>query len=238
MAKSRQVEIAEIGQVILKKSRLAKRMILKIDSNGKPQVTLPIYTPYILAETFARQHKDWLKKHINNQPNMVFYDGQKIGQKHTIKLKPSNESHKISCRVAGEIINVKFPSYLAADEGSLQAEIKKACLRAIKAEAQVALPKLLYQLSQKYGYTYKSVSVKNMKTRWGSCSNQKIINLNMWLISLPDELIEYVLCHELAHLNHQHHQKSFWNELANMIPDYARRRKLIKSKQPNFLNDI
>ena len=86
-----------------------------------------------------------------------------------------------------------------------------------------------------HGYKYKSISVKNMRSRWGSCSNAGLINLNIWLVQLPEELIEYVCCHELAHLNNPHHQKSFWDELEGMVPDYKQRRRKLKAYSPSLI---
>ncbi len=76
-----------------------------------------------------------------------------------------------------------------------------------------------------------------MKSRWGSCSTTGVINLNIWLMQLPDSLIEYVCCHELAHLNNPHHQKEFWEELSKMIPDYRECKKILKTHSPS-LNSV
>lgn len=70
------------------------------------------------------------------------------------------------------------------------------------------------ELAKKHGYEYGKVSVRNQKTRWGSCSGKDNISLNMNLMSLPKELIDYVILHELAHTKQKNHSFEFWLELA------------------------
>lgn len=70
--------------------------------------------------------------------------------------------------------------------------------------------------------------VKNLKSRWGSCDSHRNIILSSLLITLDDSLIDYVICHELAHTKHMNHSKEFWLNVEMMIPDYKQRRKELK----------
>ena len=72
------------------------------------------------------------------------------------------------------------------------------------------------------------VSIKNVKTIWGSCSSKKNLNFNFKLFFLPEALIDYVFVHELAHLKHMNHSKAFWSEVEKQIPDYKKRREELK----------
>lgn len=76
----------------------------------------------------------------------------------------------------------------------------------------------LEEIARQHGYTYNRVSIRNQKTRWGSCSSKNNISLNMKLILLPDELRDYILLHELAHTKVKNHQKEFWAELLKHEP--------------------
>ncbi len=71
----------------------------------------------------------------------------------------------------------------------------------------------LYQLAERYGFTFNRVFVRNQKTRWGSCSGNNNINLNINLVRLPGELMDYVILHELVHTRVKNHSRSFWREL-------------------------
>jgi len=77
----------------------------------------------------------------------------------------------------------------------------------------------LNQLSQKYGFNYNKVFVKNQKTRWGSCSGKNNINLNINLVRLPDDLIDYTILHELVHTRVKNHSRRFWDQLDKLLGD-------------------
>jgi len=86
-----------------------------------------------------------------------------------------------------------------------------------RAEARRILTSRLKQLAEKYGFTYHRVSLRNQHTRWGSCSRKNNISLNLKLAVLPDELIDYVILHELVHTRVYDHSKKFWFELDRYI---------------------
>jgi len=88
---------------------------------------------------------------------------------------------------------------------------------------RLAARKLLFdrleQLAQKHGFTYNRVFIKNQKTRWGSCSNKNNINLNINLVRLPQELIDYTLLHELIHTRIKNHSQKFWDQMDALLGD-------------------
>ena len=96
------------------------------------------------------------------------------------------------------------------------------------AEARKKLVNRLNEVSEKHGFRYNKVFMKNQKTRWGSCSAKNNINLNMKLIRLPDEIIDYVLLHELVHTRIKNHTNEFWAELNRLVGDAKAKRKRLK----------
>ena len=84
--------------------------------------------------------------------------------------------------------------------------------------AKVRLVKRLDELSQKQGLPYNRVFVKRQKTRWGSCSLKKNINLNIQLTALPEALMDYAIVHELVHTKILNHSREFWDELERRLP--------------------
>jgi len=88
-----------------------------------------------------------------------------------------------------------------------------------RAEARKKLIHRLNELSRRYGFTYNRVFVRNQKTRWGSCSARNNISLNNKLLRLPQELIDYVILHELVHTRERNHSKNFWTELNKFVVD-------------------
>jgi predicted metal-dependent hydrolase len=87
-----------------------------------------------------------------------------------------------------------------------------------KATAARILTRRLRELAEKHGFAYNRVTIRNQRTRWGSCSYKNNISLNMKLLRLPDELIDYVLLHELVHTRVHNHGPEFWHEIEKYVP--------------------
>lgn len=223
-----------IGEVTLRKSRLAKRLILKVDQAGRPVVTIPIYAPYHVAEMFARKHQDWFRQNLPAERDAPIRDGMAIGKRHHVKFVTSS-TNKVSARVGNTKIIITHPQALNYTERSVQNEALKGATRALRRQAEAVLPGMLHRLAQAHGYSYNEIRIKSVRTRWGSCSSGKIINLSIWLMQLPEPLTEYVLCHELAHLKHLNHSSAFWRAVELMIPNYKQRRKQLKEYSPRLM---
>lgn len=88
-----------------------------------------------------------------------------------------------------------------------------------RARAKVKLTRRLRHLARKYGFTFNRVFIRNQKTRWGSCSSKNNINLNAKITRLPEELMDYVILHELAHTRVRNHSVDFWVELSRLVSD-------------------
>jgi predicted metal-dependent hydrolase len=86
-----------------------------------------------------------------------------------------------------------------------------------KAKAAKTLIKRLKWLASRYSFSYRRVFIRNQKTRWGSCSSKNNISLNMKLVRLPDELVDYVILHELVHTIIKNHGKVFWAEMDKFV---------------------
>ena len=104
-------------------------------------------------------------------------------------------------------------------------------IKILRKDAKEYLPKRLEELAQKFGYRYKRVALKLMKTRWGSCSYKNNINLNISLMTLEEELIDYVLLHELVHTVEKNHGDGFYSRLLLHMPDAGCRQKILKSRK-------
>ncbi len=78
------------------------------------------------------------------------------------------------------------------------------------------------------GVSFGRVSVRNQRTRWGSCSSDGNLNFQYRLYYLPEELMDYVVIHELAHRRHMNHSPAFWAEVARICPDYKKRMKMLR----------
>lgn len=106
------------------------------------------------------------------------------------------------------ILNIEVPPNFAFEKG--QSDIWNGINYFLKKEAKRLLPGRLTQLAQFHNFKFSSVKIQSAKTRWGSCSGAKDINLSMYLLLLPAHLIDYVLLHELCHTIEMNHSEHFW----------------------------
>ena len=102
-------------------------------------------------------------------------------------------------------------------------EVKK-----LKKEARNHLASLTEYWAEKIGVSYGRISIRGQKTRWGSCSSKGNLNYNYLLMFCPDEVIEYVVIHELCHRIYMNHSKRFWEKIEEFCPNYRQARKWIK----------
>ena len=95
-------------------------------------------------------------------------------------------------------------------------------------EAKLHLLNRLDELASMHGFTYNKATIRNQKTRWGSCSRKNNISLNMQLMRLPSKLSDYVILHELVHTIVKNHSPLFWSTLLQFVPDAKRQNRRLK----------
>ena len=101
-------------------------------------------------------------------------------------------------------------------------------------KAREYLPYRLEYFAKLYGYKYNKCRLSHANTRWGSCSSNRTISLNIGLMKVPEVLRDYVILHELAHLNHMDHSKAFWAEVASHDKNYKNHEKKLKMFNPGL----
>ena len=104
-------------------------------------------------------------------------------------------------------------------------EIKK-----LSTEASKYIPERVAYFSKIVGVSYGRITIRNQKTRWGSCSSKGNLNFNCLLMLTPPEVIDYVVVHELCHRKQMNHSKAFWNEVAKVCPDYKTQVKWLRTE--------
>ena len=101
-------------------------------------------------------------------------------------------------------------------------------------KAREYLPYRLEYYAKLYGYSYDKCRLSHASTRWGSCSSNRTISLNIGLMKVPEVLRDYVILHELAHLNHMDHSKAFWAEVGSHDKNYKNHEKKLKLFSPGI----
>lgn len=101
-------------------------------------------------------------------------------------------------------------------------------LRELAERACRVLPEKVAYYAEKLGVTYGMITIRNQKTRWGSCSAKGNLNFNCLLMLMPEDVTDYVVVHELCHRIEMNHSKNFWNLVEHILPDYHQSRKWLK----------
>ncbi len=104
-----------------------------------------------------------------------------------------------------------------------------------KEEARSIITRKVEHFCSGLGLEYNRLSIKNQKTRLGSCSSNKNLNFNWQIINLPEEVINYIIIHEISHLRHQNHSKEFWRAVYDIDPDYKSKHKWLKDNVHKYI---
>ncbi len=189
-------------------------MSLSVTREGKALVRAPISLTEAEIEGFVRRHGRWLESRLGAMAAVpAFLDGEAVPISGKIyRIAPSDR-----VRLAGDTL------YLPA-EG--RGEALKNLLRRI---ARARMKELLDLLCAKYGLNYAKLSITSARGRWGSCSAKGQISFTFRTAFLPDPLAEYLAAHELCHTLHMDHSRAFWREVGRIVPDYAQKRRALKS---------
>jgi predicted metal-dependent hydrolase len=221
-----------IGAVKCYKRKGASGIRISVSSRGGVRVSQPYWLPYAAGLDYARQQQDWISQQLAKQETpVVMQHGQRIGASHQLLFLPKLEASKATSRVTASLIKVSYPLGQSTSNASVQAVAEKACLRALKQQAEASLPARLAALASEYNFSYRSVRVKRLTSRWGSCDSHKNIILNIYLMQLPDKLVDYVLLHELTHTEVLRHGQPFWQAMAKLLPNVKALRREIKQHQ-------
>lgn len=228
---TKQVELQGIGPVTLYKRRGNRSLRLSIGSAGEVRVSMPYWLPYHAGMQFALSKSDWIAAH-KLPARRGLQPGQLVGKAHRLHFAPSAQATRITTRLKDNYVEINHPAHIQHTDPEVQKAAETAAIRALRKEAEQLLPIRLRQLAQQEGFSYSSVNIKQLKSRWGSCSAQREIILNLFLMQLPWHLIDYVLLHELTHTKVMQHGAPFWQEMERHAPHAKRLRKEISEYHP------
>jgi predicted metal-dependent hydrolase len=131
----------------------------------------------------------------------------------------------------------KFLAYLEVDHYSNQkGVVEKLYFEWLNSKANEVFKEKVDKYSKIIGVDPKGIVTKNLKNRWGSLSKNKTLNLNIHLVKAPEDVINYIIIHELCHLRIQGHSFRFWNYLKQFVPDYEQKIKWLEHNTNNLLS--
>jgi len=189
----------------------ARRYVLRLRPDGSARVTMPRGGSVAGAQRFAERNQPWLARQIQRQ---------------AARPKISNEWHvgtEIFFR--GELVKIQpgpdgVFSFGGENFKAANPDLRPVLERHLWRLAARELPPKMLEFAARHQLTVRRVSVRNQKSRWGSCSRRGTISLNWRLIQTPAFVCDYILLHELMHLREMNHSARYWREVEQVCPDY------------------
>lgn len=188
---------------------------------------------------------------------MKKYDVEVIrSNRKTIGIQVTTDG-RVIVRAPFYVPTYKIKSLLAEKQDWIEKSLKKMEERSDETEQDDALEKLteterklLMENAKRVisarvayyaplvGVTYNHVTIRCQKTRWGSCSGKGNLNFNAMLMYVPEEIVDYVVVHELCHRKEMNHSPRFWAEVGKVLPDYKTRRKWLRDHERDLIHKI
>lgn len=224
----------EFGTITIRSNTLAKHIRIKVAPNGRYSVSAPPHTPQFVIKRFINSQRSQIRALADHHiPETIYTHGTQIGKSHTLLVQPTSSS-KPAIHIDGQQIILQLPAGVQIEEEGIQRLIRDTAIKTLRIEAKRYLPRRLKFLADKGGYTYERVRFSHAGSRWGSCSSNGTISLNIALMKLPFELIDYVIIHELAHTVQMNHSNAFWEEVGRLEPSYRVLRQALKRESPTI----
>jgi len=222
------IHIEGIGPVFFKSDRRCKRLSIRIKPfEGVVVMFPPGYSPR-KALAFVEEKKSWIQKNkvrIKEHENAVtIFDETTNFRTRSFQLKIEKAPRDdIRLILHSGILRVLSPQHINVADAPVQNAIRHGIVEAMRIEAKRVLPAKVRTFARQYHFNINKVFIKNMKSRWGSCSAINNINLNLHLMRLPEHLVDYVVLHELCHTVEKNHGPGFWHLLNKLTEGRAKK---------------
>ena len=221
----------EFGRISVRRSSRSRSMRASIAPNGTLRVAVPSYAPLFMVKRMIHSSRTELRKLISSRPKITLTDGMQVGKSHSLHVRNGVST---SVRITGQQLILSLgPSDDLADDHIIHM-VREHMRRLLRKEAKAHLPRRIAHLAQQHGYRYEKLRFTHASSRWGSCSSTGTISLNIALMNLPFELIDYVLLHELAHTVHMNHSKDFWAELSRGDSAFKAHKAQLRQYNPDI----
>lgn len=224
MEKEKMIHYKDIGDVYYRKNPRARNISIRINNGGRVRVTVPRGCSFQRAEVFLQQKSHWIQRktaHLERLKveNLAWNPGDVLFLGKTKIVFSEGGGKEISWKSSDGDYLFNLPAdYDPGCNGDGEAVFEQVASIGLT-EAREQLPGILENLARQHGFSFSRLTVRRMKSRWGSCSPVNNISLNSGLIFLPDELVHYVCLHELVHTVHKNHGRSFWDMLTTLMPE-------------------
>jgi predicted metal-dependent hydrolase len=214
--------------------RSGRKTIAVYIRNGGVEVRAPLGMPKDRIDSFIKSKEEWIIEKL-----AVLNDRDKSRGSFTLSYgdyvlyrgKQYQIIEKKGERVGFDYKNFYMPPNLTAGQ------IKASVVRLYKILARHYLTERTLEFASKMTLAPSAVKITGAKSQWGSCSAKKSLNFSWRLILADDEVIDYIVVHELAHIHELNHSKRFWAIVENVVPDYKERKRRLKALQDRLMQE-
>lgn len=200
-----------LGEVSVLQTLRARRISISVRPDGSVRMSMPYNVDVKPAIDFLENKIDWVlkaKERFASKKQVHLISVPFYTRRHSLALD-AGPGNSIKISLEESTIVVRHPADKPSGDRDVQQAIRKGIEAAWRKEAKDILPARLARIASEKGFRYKSVTVRNTVSKWGSCSPANDISLSLHLMRLPDHLIDYVLTHELCHTVHKNHGEQF-----------------------------
>jgi predicted metal-dependent hydrolase len=213
----------QIPLVLVRHPR-ARRYLLRLRADGTARVTIPRSGSLGAAREFVQRNALWLEQQYQRwearpRKSTDWTVGSEILFRGELTRIAASETGAIC--FGGEQLKM----------ADTNADLRKVVEDYLRALATAELPARLLELANRHGLTVRRVTVRNQRTRWGSCSRRGTISLNWRLIQTPAFVQDYIYLHELAHLIEMNHSARFWQQVERLCPEYQVAERWLKQNR-------
>lgn len=226
---------------LVRRSNRRTTVALTVEPPGKLIVTAPPETSIDKLNSLVRHKGPWVVDRIKRTSDLPpassqreFVTGETVlylGRQYRLKTVARNDEFP-EASLKGRWLNVPVDTTL---DGAERARAVRHVLRGwLKEHADLTLPDRLKMICDGCGIDKPSIIVREQRRRWGSCDTKRTLRINWRIIQAPYSLIDYVLVHELVHLQHPNHTREFWREVERLVPDFEQRRRELRRIGPSL----
>jgi predicted metal-dependent hydrolase len=211
-------------KVRLEVNAKARRLILRLDERRREAVAVaPSRRQIRAAEAFARDRVDWITARLQHLPEAIVFEE---GAEFPYRGEPTRITRKGSGRLAKLIAGDPQVLSVPGDEENLAGRVT----RYLKKQARADFTKAVERHCATLGVEYTSISIKDTRSRWGSCTADGSLSFSWRLVMAPAEVLDYVAAHECAHLIEMNHSPRFWSLVSKCCPDWKRQRAWLRNQ--------
>lgn len=213
----------DVLEVVFRRHAQARRLVLRLNASGTGVlVTVPNGVSRLKALEFTARSREWIEERVRQRGGLIRLEP---GQALPYRGVPHDIRHVASRRGLVTVDSAQGLIHVPGEE----AHVKRRLLDFLKRAAREELTRASQRYAAMMGVSYRRITIRDQRSRWGSCSAAGDLSYSWRLILAPDYVLDYVAAHEVAHLRHLDHSQRFWRLVLTHCPNAARARNWLRT---------